>query len=161
MLARHQRLAERRCTIAFGIGTVESDEGQRREAEGEFRREAVAVAAEVATVERVAVVAHGRDGLEPGRVVRLPLHEGAADGAIAVRREQITRARGIGDRDGVPEGVAAIGHRVMEWTGVEARGVVDVEAGGVDSERTCRERRPLAALFVPWTFVKSVMVEVQ
>ena len=65
---------------------------------------------------------------------RLPLHEGARHRAQPGGREQIAGSGRIDDVDLVLKVIAAIGERIAQHRRVEPRGIVDVEAGGVDLE---------------------------
>lgn len=78
------------------------------------------------------IVARSPDDFEPARIIALQLHETAGNRPLAARRRDVGVAALIRGRDMVAEGVETVGHGVAPLADREARGVVDVDAIGVE-----------------------------
>ena len=128
-----QRLGDGRRAIAFREGAVDREAVDRRDADRHLGRKMVAARLVQCALELVVVVAQRADHLEPA-IIALPLRERARHRALAVRRRDLAVAGPVGVVHLVAEQVAAHREGVAEFADVEARGVVGVEALGVDLE---------------------------
>ena len=127
-----QRLGDRRRAVALGIGGVERDRVERRDADGELRREPRALVDDAAAGEPVAVVAERADQLQPLGDLGAVLDIGAVDDALARGGQVVAGAGRVAGLDLVVEDVDAVGDGMGDPPGLEARGVEQIEADGAD-----------------------------